>query len=512
MAEEKEENPKPMNEFLYTWRIENVNLWWQKTGEKLKSPTFKVHWLPKFSFSLCLYPKGTEGNEDYISYFLAQEDQVSTANKGFKTDLYLLAVDGSKVKPESYEGFLSMRKYGMFGCPRFMSWDTLYEKSDYLPDDILTVCCRIWSEVKPDMKENKPTEVKACSDQSFARTLIKKEVIAKQMVIDNIALKGQKIGEIKSILQDYPIATFSASFGKISDHGILTIDIDVKKDDKIKMGIFKLMLIDEKRKKTFWMNTYSWNDVTEFENIVLSSHSPQSSEHYAPHEMFVEKFLFLACQFTFTTGFVVQKREKDDYGTNLNHLLPLYFPPSDVQTVQCPTLADALTDMHEDELFYDVKIENGTSYITAHKIVLCSRSTKFEALVKSQDKITSPQVIQVEDDIETLIRMVYFLYTDDISDINWQIATTLYSAAIKYEIGLLKHKCCNFINDNLDKSNVVEILLLAKKYNDIELIASARNFIMENRTAVYTSDEWDNFRKSHSDFAVEIMLPKFQSN
>ncbi|CAL1276309.1 unnamed protein product [Larinioides sclopetarius] len=525
MAEAKE-NSKPLNEFLYTWRIENITLWWQKTGEKFKSPTFEVDWLPKSSFSLCLYPKGTKGNEDYLSYFLTEEDQVVTANKGFKINLYLLAVDGSKVEPESSEGFHSMKKYGMLGCSHFMSWETLMDnKSDYIPDEILTVCCRIWSEIKSDLKENNPTEVVACSDQSFARTQIKKEVIAKQMVIDSIALEEQrayvskhqnlnstleeqKIGEIKSILQDYPIATFYASFGEISGHRSLTIDIDVKRINQIKMAIFELMLIDEKKRRIFWMDRYSWNDITEFRTIVLSSHFPQNSEQYASHEMFVENFLFLACQFTFTTGFVVEKREKNDYGTNLNNLLPRYFPSSDVQTVPCPTLEDALLSMYEDDMFYDVTIENDTSSLSAHKIVLYSRSIKFEALLKSLEE-TSPQVIKVEDDTETIIRMLNFLYTDKISDINWEIATNLYSAALKYGIGLLKHKCCNFINANLDKSKVIEILLLAKTHNDVELIASARNFIMENRTDVYASDEWDNFRKSHPDFAVEIMLSNF---
>ncbi|KAF8785112.1 Speckle-type POZ protein like [Argiope bruennichi] len=489
---------KVLFEFFYTWRLENVHLCWEKTDEFLRSPAFEVEWLQKSSVSLRLYPKGMAGKEDYISYYAAIENKQTAPNKGFRANLYLLAADGSKIQAEIPEGFLSMKKSGLYGYSQFISWQTLWDKeSNYFPNSTLTLCCRIWSEREADVKgKKKSTERKA-----FIRTCIRKEVISKLMVIDSIAL----IGEIRSLTQDHPIATFSASFDK--SHKNLIIDIDAKQNDKILMSMFKLTLIDEKRKRIFWKK-YLWNNASNLETIKLSSHFSQNTEQYVPHEMFAEKFLFLDCRFDFTTGCVMQKQEKDDYGSNLNLWLPQPFPSSE-ETSQCPNIADALLNMYLDETSHDICIETSTSSITAHEMVLCSRSEKFKSLMKIKDVKTSLKTVIVEEDIDTMKRLIYFLYTDVIQETNWKILMNLYNAAMKYEIDLLKHKCRNLIKTKLEISNVVEILILAKKYKDVELNALARNFIMENDAAVFNTTEWKSFMKSDPNFAVQTMLSKY---
>ncbi|GBM48179.1 hypothetical protein AVEN_138309-1 [Araneus ventricosus] len=510
MTEENVNKTEEPKETILTWRIENAHLCWQKTGEELVSPTFAIDWLNESSWNLCFYPRGIQGEDSYTSYFIAQEKKNDTvANTGAKFELYLLAADGSKVLPENPQGFLSMKKHGMWGYSRFISWKTLMDEngSRYLPDETLTLCCRIWCEYERDMEKKKElVKLKA-----FARTRIRKEDIFQQMAIDLDESRNQKIGELKPILQECPIAKFIATLGETSNHKSLTIGIDVKKNEKIKSAVCELVLVDEERKALFWKNKYAWHEIIERENMVLSSHFPKNSEQYVPEETFAEKCLYLACQFVFTTGSTTQKIEKDDYGNNLDRFFEQRLSNSSgvKQEPSCLTASEALKSLFYDPLFHDATIKGRTAEFKVHEMVLSPRSEVFKKLLSERDRNTNLVQINNEDD-DTLQKVIYFLYTDTIPDMHWEVAKKLYKAAIKYKIELLKEKCCTFIKKNLSSSNVSDIVVLTKNEKDDELKEYVTNFIIKNESDVFNSVEWSIFSKSNSVLAGEYMVAKYK--
>ncbi|CAL1276312.1 unnamed protein product [Larinioides sclopetarius] len=503
----KKEEPK---EIILTWRIENAHLCWQKTGEELVSPTFEIDWLNESSWNLYLYPRGIQGEDIYLSYFISQEKKSDTVViTGAKFELYLLAADGSKVLSKNSEGFLSMKKNGMWGYSRFIDRKTLIDEdgSYYLPDETLTLCCKIWCDFEQDMEKKKePVKLKA-----FARTRIRKEDIFQQMAIDPKTSRSQRIGELRPVLQECPIAKFIAIFGETSNHKNLIIGIDIENNEKIKSAICELVLVDDERKVLFWKNKYAWYNIIESENIVLSSYFPKDSEQHVPEKTFSQKCLYLACHFSFTTGSITQKIEKDDYGNNLDRFFEqrLSNSTSVEEESYCPTASDALKSLYYDPVFHDVTIKGRTAEFKVHEMVLSPRSEVFKKLLSERDKKTNLVQINNEDD-DTLQRVIYFLYTDTILNMHWEVAKKLYKAAIKYKIELLKEKCCIFIKRNLNLTNVFEIAVLTKNEKNSELKKYVTNFIIKNEPGVFDTVEWSIFSKSNQVLAGEYMVAKYK--
>ncbi|KAF8785115.1 Speckle-type POZ protein like [Argiope bruennichi] len=502
---ENENKTKEFDELIFTWRIENIRLCFQRNGEALTSPTFTVDWLKESSWNLCLYPNGIQGENDYISYFITQENKNAPMDDiGVKFELYLLAADGTKVHPEVSECFLSMKKNDMLGWSRFISQKTLMkEKTDYLPDETLTLCCRIWCEHKLDTSEKiEPVKLKV-----FARTRVRKEEITQQMALYPNDSKCQEIGQIRSILQDSPIAEFFATFREESGHKSLTFNIEFKKNEKIKSGFLNLVLINQ-TKKVYWRTEYVWQGINcEF---MLSSELPKTSEQYVLKEMFTVKCLYLLCRFVFTTGSITQKIEKNDYGNNLDLVFAQRLSDSSdtKRESACQTAADALKSLFDDPIYHDVIIKGRNEEFKVHEMILAPRSEWFSKLLSERDETNVVQINNEDDD--TLQRVIYFLYTDTILDMHWEMAKRMYKAAFKYKIELLKEKCCEYIRRNISVSNICDLLILTKNEKDSELKGYARDFITKNHSDVFGSVEWKIFSKSNPTLALEYMMTRFK--
>ncbi|GFX38458.1 hypothetical protein TNCV_2344311 [Trichonephila clavipes] len=75
-------------------------------------------------------------------------------------------------------------------------------------------------------------------------------------------------------------------------------------------------------------------------------------------------------------------------------------------------------------------------------------------------------------DDDTFQRMLEYMYTATVPDLQWDIAYNLY-AADKYEILSLKSKCASFLTDNLTQDNACDLLILADMHQDEELKSTA---------------------------------------
>ncbi|GFQ83385.1 tdpoz3 [Trichonephila clavata] len=113
-------------------------------------------------------------------------------------------------------------------------------------------------------------------------------------------------------------------------------------------------------------------------------------------------------------------------------------------------------------------------------------------------------VSDLEDD--TVRRMLLYVYTDALEDLQGESALKLYAAADKYEIVTLKSKCGSFLQCNLCPNNLCEVLVLADMHGDADLKEAAQNYILRHEQEIFRSEKWAEFIKKNATLAAETML------
>ncbi|GBN90945.1 hypothetical protein AVEN_141313-1 [Araneus ventricosus] len=138
--------------------------------------------------------------------------------------------------------------------------------------------------------------------------------------------------------------------------------------------------------------------------------------------------------------------------------------------------------------------------------MLCAGSSTLRKLLESGN---SPASLKMEDsEVDTVSRLLLFLYTDSLGDINWTTATKLYHAAIAYQIERLKIKCSVFLLENLKRSNAANLLKLAHEHRDARLKSLVEDFISLHDEETTLSDGWSETSQADPPQRMETRLSK----
>ncbi|GBM57771.1 hypothetical protein AVEN_50759-1 [Araneus ventricosus] len=131
-------------EYTFFWFIENYSYCWHSRGDMLCSPEFTVDELEGSTWYLALYPRGKYNlHSDYASLYLCRQDdgpEIISLNY----QLSVIAVDGSATCSESFNYAFRNANEPVSGKFLKMNEILLRRKSYYLPQDILTVRCKMW--------------------------------------------------------------------------------------------------------------------------------------------------------------------------------------------------------------------------------------------------------------------------------------------------------------------------------------------------------------------------------
>ncbi|GIY47722.1 hypothetical protein CEXT_727651 [Caerostris extrusa] len=150
-----------------------------------------------------------------------------------------------------------------------------------------------------------------------------------------------------------------------------------------------------------------------------------------------------------------------------------------------------LSTLYDLQILCDVHLKTRTESFPTHKAILCARSYVFRAMFTSDMREKNSDCIKVEDlDDDIVHRFLAFLYTDSVKDLQWETAIKLYYAGDKYEIELLKAECSSFLKDNTSSFNVMELLLLADRHQDLGLKTFAEEYILRMDDYIFGSDQW----------------------
>ena len=149
------------------------------------------------------------------------------------------------------------------------------------------------------------------------------------------------------------------------------------------------------------------------------------------------------------------------------------------------------------ELLSDVKFipvsndksEIESKVIPAHKFVLAISSPVFYAMFYGQMADTRDSIELPDCEYESLLEFLRFLYSDEVQLTGSNVMRVLYLAK-KYLVPSLADKCCEFLRDNLEPSNVFSILPHAEKFEDKELENRCWEVIELQTAEAVTSDDF----------------------
>ncbi|KAF8771077.1 TD and POZ domain-containing protein 4 [Argiope bruennichi] len=229
--------------------------------------------------------------------------------------------------------------------------------------------------------------------------------------------------------------------------------------------------------------------------------------------------LSLQCDIAIYTGKYKSKIIKTKYAANLSNIIEQ--PISGVQSGnevlkeenQVPsTMQEDMMSLFSSGILSDIKLQTATETFRAHKLILSLWSPVFNDLFANMEhKIND--CVQIKDlDAETMRRFLLFLYSDNLTNLNMEIAKKLYFAGEKYEVLELKCKGSNFLQKNICLSNCCVILMLANNYNDSDLKKAVQEFIAVNGREILQSDQWKLLKETNTNLAFETISIMYKIN
>ncbi|GBL76125.1 TD and POZ domain-containing protein 3 [Araneus ventricosus] len=478
--------------FTFTWTIENISYNCQRRDKSIESPTFVTNVEQESVCFLYLYLK-----EDRIVIFLHRKPGQSL-NK-IDCELAFLSKDGAVLESREKNNVTNCTNLSMARKEIFVVYG-----SAYLPEDKLIARCRIWKsdgELEEDV-------------QCFARSRI---CIKREAFLWNIknfsSLRSEEkcTYHIKSMSDNEVLMTLDFLLkNPYTDEDSINIQL-ASENGKIKyfvlhlmplngfgsanQGIRKEFLFSDNEKPKLFTLPFSKQDLVADKNLCL------------PNDVLSFRF-----ECTFSTGDIIEEIESVIYGCeSLASIEPVNesFDEENTLSVSKRILNDDLKSLFHDNIFSDIKLKSSTKTFPAHKNILSARSPVFKAMFSNNMKEKFNECVEIEDiDSDTVFRMLHYVYTAEIQDLQWENACDLYRAADKYEILALRDECSACIKSNLSPNNACEVLILADMHQDEYLKASVQEFIFNHDVLI--SEEWKHLMKTRAKLAADTMYLQIQ--
>ncbi|XP_055941844.1 speckle-type POZ protein B-like [Argiope bruennichi] len=371
------------------------------------------------------------------------------------------------------------------------------EREAFVPEDTLTVQCVIWKQSRTPVKTRhlSARTVFKVNRRSFCwkidefstlkpgvRTRIKDDFIDFDLVLNEGLDFGKKL-VMDGVLLDKSVKYFSFKTCIIDSEGKKT-DSETHEyfESDLKRGISSTLLFVDKLLEDKHRNLP--NDVLSLECEYVSSNGT---------------VLYEVCGCGIispkTTNVTIEKGNEHRVGKEKNE-----YPPA---------LVIDMKSMYKDGIFSDMELRTSTQSFPVHKNILSVRSPVFRRMFSNDMKevnIGCVDITDLEDD--TVRRMIQYIYTDSLEDLQLENAIKLYVAADKYEILSLRSRCSSFLRDNLCLNKACDILVVADLYHDEDLKTAVQDYMLKY-DEVFCSQEWNLIMDTNLKLAAETMYRKF---
>ncbi|GFR06501.1 TD and POZ domain-containing protein 3 [Trichonephila clavata] len=444
---------------------------------------------------LTLFPAG-EDMENNIACFLNRVDDGPESIE-IEFVFEILRRDGSVLKKRSLTK-QEFKKVASKGCSKFVKRKRVlqFEKDNFLPQNTLTARCRI------RRYKNRSQE----RVQMFAKTVIN---IEKMSFIWDI----KKFSSLK-LEQRIPFVMNSSSkkvLMKLNlflceerhNNEIIFIYFD-SVNKKIKYFLFKAFLIDDGGNKINCNQREFWCEENE-KNWMFSLRWTKMDLLRKKDLFLKDDILSLNCECIFPRVISFE----GIVSTKFEVIIPLSVPKVNIigkQSDNARSLKEDFETLYTDGTLSDIKLCTKTKSFPVHAAVLCARSPVFKVMFSDdmKEKIKgSVDIIDLDDD--TIRRMLLYMYTDRLEDLQWENALRLYEAADKYQILSLRKKCSAFLEDHLTTTNACDALVLADRHQDRYFKEAVQNYIIDHDRCAFCSEDWEILLENHSKLAAETM-------
>ncbi|GBN14529.1 Speckle-type POZ protein B [Araneus ventricosus] len=394
--------------------------------------------------------------------------------------------EGSLVLIEDYDEVLSQRRV------------------EFLPNETLTVRCRMWG------MGNEASETETC----FARTRM--GVDRRSFVWPIVGFSSLQPGQKRTHLLNpasygSPQLILSLSLSERQGKDYLNFHIDQNYATIDHFFICNISLLDcdcrvfHSKKFQFFIQPHI-PEVFTYRGFLEKDELLNDESSLLPNDV-----LSLRCEFKISAEPVFSRIENYRY-LNLENLEWIKTEVSDIQlgelgesfTACCP-FKKAFEELYEMEDLCDVSLRVGEKSFPAHKSILGARSPVFKAILTQDKREKINKVVDIPDmNVDTLGRLLLYIYKDTVQDLQWESAMDLFKAADKYHLLDLRKRCSFFLKSNLRVSNVCSIILLVYMHEDSDLRKFVENFISIQNNKVFKSEAWKNFRMENFSLALEI--------
>ena len=137
-----------------------------------------------------------------------------------------------------------------------------------------------------------------------------------------------------------------------------------------------------------------------------------------------------------------------------------------------------------------------------------SLPVKVMFLIMDMTEAKSGEIKIVDCKAETMETFIYYLYNEDIKDVN-MINTDLLHVADKYNVSGLTKFCSGHLKSNLSPKNALDVLLSAHKTNQEVLFRAASKFVYENKGQLAKTSAWKEMKKTNPTMIINILSTVF---
>ncbi|KAF8770543.1 Protein maternal effect lethal 26 like protein [Argiope bruennichi] len=170
---------------------------------------------------------------------------------------------------------------------------------------------------------------------------------------------------------------------------------------------------------------------------------------------------------------------------------------------------DDLLLMYKKGLLCDTNLKTLSRSFPVHSLILRIQSTVFNDILDTDD---SGSLYIEKLDENTVQKLILYLYTGTLDDLNVQSAKQLYSASNEYEITSLKHLCSFFLTEHLEPTNCCDILCMAGIHKDHNLISAVQCFISKHAKEILLSDPWEHLEQKDPLLACKTLRKLYLEN
>ncbi|GBO19996.1 Speckle-type POZ protein [Araneus ventricosus] len=487
--------------FTFIWTIENASALFVSCVE---SPAFTVQSMEKTKWKLNANCYG--GFQlDSIALGIRKLEDNGPDSIEIEIELSVLAADGSPL------GMLMSKKQfagtDIYWLPELTAIDEILSlRAELLPNDTLTVRCRMWRTGSEISKE----------DTCFARTRMsvdRRSCVWAIREFSKIPPDQKRTHILNPTSHGSPKLILNLFLCERDRKTYVNIQIDQNSAGTHHYIFCKLSLLDSDGKVVYseelgeYIKVGSRKKDCSFFEFLEKDKLESDKSPLLPNDV-----LTLRCEFQIQTDPVWSRIEHYRY-SNLEDLEPtivempeMHHGRPDLSFTVCCPFKKAFEDLYGDESLSDVSLRAGSKSFPAHKNVLSVRSPVFEAMFTRDMREKTSNIVDIPDlNAETLNRLLLYIYKNTVQELQWESAMDLFRAADKYQLLDLGKKCSFSLKSNLSLTNVCSILSLADMHEDGDLRKTAVDFISEHDDEVFNSNEWKNFKMENFQLASEVI-------